>query len=408
MRVLLTFAGGRGHAGPLLPLARALRAAGHVVGLNGRAAVVAELHEAGEPLPDPDDAGAAPTSIAPLLAPDAAREDAVLRDGFAGAVARRRARSVRALCERWAPDLIVRDELDFGALVAAEACGLPHATVLVSASGGFVRPQLVAAPLDALRAEHGLPADPELAAPARRLVLSPCPPRFRDLAFPLPTTAFAFRGGDGHGERGDLGADGGRDDDDGGERDGGPWPGALPGAPTVYATLGTIFNAESGDLFARLLEGLRPLPFNVVLTVGRALDPHAFGRQPPHVRVERHLPQARVLARCDLVVSHGGSGTVIDALAAGLPSVLLPLGADQLLNAARCEALGVGVALDVVSVTPRAIGAAVTRVLDDRAIAATARAFAQEIAALPGPDACVPALERIASAGAAATGTVAP
>lgn len=83
MRVLLTFAGGRGHAVPLLPLARALRAAGHVVGCNGRAAVVAELHELGEPLPDPDDTGPEPTAIAPLLAPDVAREEAVLRDGFA-------------------------------------------------------------------------------------------------------------------------------------------------------------------------------------------------------------------------------------------------------------------------------------------------------------------------------------
>lgn len=298
---------------------------------------------------------------------------------------------MRALCERWAPDLIVRDELDFGALVAAESLGLPHVTVLVSASGAFVRPQLVAAPLDMLRAAHGLLPDPELAEPARYLVLSPCPPRFRDPAFPLPATALAFRaeaGGDREGEP--------------------PWPDALPGAPTVYATLGTIFNAESGDLFARLLGGLRALPLNVVVTVGRGLDPAAFGPQPPHVRVERHLPQAQVLARCDLVVSHGGSGTVVDALAAGLPSVLLPLGADQLLNTARCEALGVGVALDPVRVTPQAIAAAVTRVLDDRAMVAAARRFAREIAALPGPDACVPALERIASAGAAAAGTVAP
>lgn len=211
MRVLLTFAGGRGHAVPLLPLARALRAAGHVVGCNGRAAVVAELHEFGEPLPDPDDTGPEPTAIAPLLAPDVAREEAVLRDGFAGAVARRRAASVRALCERWAPDLIVRDELDFGALVAAESLGLPHVTVLVSASGAFVRPQLVAAPLDMLRAAHGLPPDPELAEPARHLVLSPCPPRFRDPAYPLPATALAFRaeaGGDREGEP--------------------PWPDAFP------------------------------------------------------------------------------------------------------------------------------------------------------------------------------------
>jgi UDP:flavonoid glycosyltransferase YjiC (YdhE family) len=385
VRVLLTFAGGRGHAGPLLPLARALRAGGHVVGCNGRAAVVAEAGDLAEPLPDPDDAAPEPTAIAPLLTPDPAREDAVLRDGFAGAVARRRAASVRGLCERWRPDLIVRDELDFGTLVAADALGLPHATVLVSASGAFVRPQLVAPPLDALRAAHGLPPDPALRRPARHLVLAPAPPRFRDPAFPLPATAHAFRAGDAA-------------------------PRAAPDAaprdrPTVYATLGTIFNAESGDLFARLLAGLRPLPVNVVMTVGSALDPRAFGPQPPHVRIERHLPHARLLAGCDLVVSHGGSGTVVDALAAGLPSLLLPLGADQLLNAARCEALGVGRALDVVTATPERIGATATALLADRAATAAAQRFAREIAALPDAASCVRLLERLA---ADPLGTVAP
>ena len=70
------------------------------------------------------------------------------------------------------------------------------------------------------------------------------------------------------------------------------------------------------------------------------------------MQIERYLPHSAVLPRCDVVVSHGGSGTVIGALAAGLPSVVLPMGADQPLNAARCEALGVGVALDAVRVTP--------------------------------------------------------
>lgn len=73
----------------------------------------------------------------------------------------------------WQPDLIVCDEIDFGSMVAAERLGLPYATVLVTAAGSFVRHELVAEPLNALRLEHGLPPDPELAMLSRYLILSP-------------------------------------------------------------------------------------------------------------------------------------------------------------------------------------------------------------------------------------------
>ncbi len=83
--------------------------------------------------------------------------------------------------------------MDFGALVAAERLGLPYATVLVIAVGSFVRPEVVAAPLNELRAEHGLPPDPDLAMLSRYLVLSLVLPGYRDPAFPLPPTAHAIR-----------------------------------------------------------------------------------------------------------------------------------------------------------------------------------------------------------------------
>ena len=78
-------------------------------------------------------------------------------------------------------------------MVVAERLGIPHATVLTMAAGSMVRPSLVAETLDKLRAEHGLPPDPELAMVSRSLVLSPIPPGFRDPAFPLPPTALEYR-----------------------------------------------------------------------------------------------------------------------------------------------------------------------------------------------------------------------
>lgn len=85
------------------------------------------------------------------------------------------------------------------------------------------------------------------------------------------------------------------------------------------------------------------------------------------------------------------------ALAAGLPSVVLPMGADQPLNAARCEALGVGRTLDALHATPDRIGEAVLSVLEERAYRAAAERIREEILGLPGPDHGVALLEGLAS-----------
>ena len=321
-----------------------------------------------------------PPTITPLLELDPEREDRDLREGFAERLARGRAATVLALCDRWSPDVIVCDEVDFGSMIAAERVGIPHATVLVIAAGSFIRATVVADSLDEVRAEHGLPPEPELGMPSRHLVLSPFPPSFRDPAFPLPATARSFR---------PPALDRGREAVP-------DWLSGLPDRPTVYFTLGTVFNLESGGPFARVLAGLHNLPITLVVTVGREIDPELFGPQPSNVRIEPYVPQSVLLPRCDAVVSHGGSGTVIGTLAAGLPSVALPMGADQPLNAARCAALGVGLTLDAVRATPDAVGEAVLAVLTDPGYRKAAEGVRDEIAALPHVSAAVPLLEALA------------
>ena len=332
--------------------------------------------------PEAGSAAHPPPLRTPLLEVSAEREDRVLRHGFANRIAGWRAASVLTLCAQWKPDVIVCDEIDFGSAIAAERLGLPHATVLVIAAGSFVRPGIVAEPLNALRSKHGLPSDPDLAMPSRYLVLSPFPASFRDPAFPLPTTAHSMRPAS-------L---------DGTDRpQGSAWASHLEGTPTIYFTLGTAFNLESGDLFTRVLAGLRPLSINLIVTVGPQIDPSEFGQQPEHVHIERYVPQSLILPQCDLVVSHGGSGSVAGALAQGLPSVLIPMGADQPLNAARCVELGLGLALDAVRATPESVREAVNAVLADSGYRRAAEHMRDEINALPGPESAVTLLEQLAT-----------
>ncbi len=308
------------------------------------------------------------------------RERDDVRERFIRRHARDRVGWTTAILEDWRPQVVVCDEMDYGSLIAAELLDLPYATVLVNASGSMITPDAIAEPLDELRAEHGLPPDPELTMAGRDLVLSPFPPSFRDPRFPLPANALSFRAIEADSAHGDP-----------------PWPIRRPGLPSVYFTLGTEFNVESGDLFRRVLAGLRELPANIVVTLGRDIEPEELGPQPDHVHIAQFIPQARVLPHCSAVVSHGGSGSILGALAHGLPQVLLAMGADQPVNAARCEELGLGRSLDPVRATPETVRAAVAAVLDEPSYRLTAERLRAEIEALPAPSHAVAQLERISA-----------
>jgi UDP:flavonoid glycosyltransferase YjiC (YdhE family) len=377
LQLLVSAVGGEGHLQPLLPLARAAAAAGHAVTVTGALALAPVVQATGLAFV-PTEPNVVPRRV-PLQPLDRDREDRAVRESFAGWMSRARAADVLPLCRRWRPDVVVRDEMDFGAAVVAERLGIPHASVLVIAAGSFVRPGLVAEPLGQLRAEHGLPPDPDLAMLSRYLVLSPYAPSFRDPADPLPPTAYSFRSSSPP-ESPTTPAVVGR----------------LGGGPIVYVTLGTIFNTESGDLFGRIVAGVRRLPVEVVVTVGRGLDPAELGAQPRNVHVEQYVPQSLLLPHCAAVVSHAGSGSVTGALEHGLPLVCIPMGADQPLNAARCTALGVGRALDAVALTPGDVFAATSAVLTEPGYRQAAARLQAEIAALPSVPYAVTLLERLA------------
>jgi UDP:flavonoid glycosyltransferase YjiC (YdhE family) len=383
MRILFAFVGGRGHFEPLLPIARAAVAAGHTIVFSCGRSMVQAVEAAGfsavSTTPSRPMTGG-PPERPPLLPVDTEREERDLRELFVRDAAPRRAAGMVALAREWRPDVVVCDEVDFGSMIAAERLGIPYASIIVLAAGGMVRPDVVGQALDDVRAENGLEPDLGLAALSRHLVFSPAPPSFRDPAVPLPPTAHPVNIflPDSSVEPQDR-----------------PWPATRPDGRAVYATLGTVFNLESGDLFQRLLMALRDHPGDVVVTVGGELDPAGLGSQPPNVHIERFLPQSAVLPHVDVVVSHGGSGSVLGALAHGRPMVIIAMGADQPWNAARCAALGVARVLDPIRATPDDIRDAVGAVLGDPRYRLAAEALRDEMRAMPDPSVAVERLERL-------------
>ena len=257
--------------------------------------------------------------------------------------------------------------------------GVPCATVLCIASASFVPAELVSAPLNELRAAHGLPPDPGLAMLAGDLVLSPFPSSLRE---PGSTPALhAFRASARPRNRTATTLE--------------ALLVLLSDGPVVYLTLGTIFNQESGDLFERAIAGLRELPGHLVVTVGRELDPASLGPVPPHVHLRPYIPQSLLLPRVDLVVAHGGSGSLLGALSHGLPLVFCrwvpisrstPAGPNSSAWHWRSTRL---------RRRPMRSALRLRAVLDDPAYRRCAERIRDEIAALPGPEHAVALLESL-------------
>src|SRR5204862_4232854 len=146
-----------------------------------------------------------------------------------------------------------------------------------------------------------------------------------------------------------------------GEGPGGRWAGE-PGRPLVLVGLSsTVMRQER--LLQRAAGALGQLPVRGLVTTGPAVDPEVIAA-PPNVTVTRWVRHADVLPHCSAVITHGGHGTVMKALIAGVPLVVVPLGRDQPDNAARVLRAGAGVRLRKTA-SVSTLSAATARVIGD-------------------------------------------
>lgn len=385
MRVLFTTLPATGHFHPLVPIAQAAAAARHEVAFAAPASFCPTASTVGfRCYPAGFDRSGVPLDeLFPAMRTltGAAFTRFVNGDIRVGIEAARMVPDLLALAETWRPDLIVRDASEYGGCVAAEMLGIPHASVRTAATpSSYAGRWLVSKNLDALRAAHGLPSDPDAAMPFRYLHLACEPPGLWPSDDPPAPTSHLLRPElfDRSGNEG-LPA----------------WVADLGDAPTVCATLGTFMN-RSPDVFRAILAGLRDEELNLVLAIGRDQDPAQFGPQPGNVHIARYIPLSLLLPRCALVVCQAGFSTVTTALGHGLPLVMLPLGADQPLVARQVARLGVGLVLGPTERTPEAIRTAVRTVLADPVYRTNAARIRDEIAALPGTAYAVTLLERLA------------
>lgn len=381
--MLFTCRPGYGHYYPLVPLARAAAAAGHAVAVATGKPILGlaeadgfEAFSAGLGFAAAGEAIVA--AFGPLAAiPRERHRSLFFGRVFTGIELPARLPELLAIADKWRPDLIVHELSEFAGPLTAQLTGIPYATC---GYGPLLEPEIadVAA---AAAAEHYVAAglDPEAARLYRSLYLDPCPPSLQVPAVSMIRRRVPIRpepaSTDAPAELG--------------------WIRRLPPQPTVYVTLGTVWNQDL-SFFRIVLDSLAGRQVNVVIALGPGRKPADLGPQPSNVQVCDFIPHAQLLGHCDLVICHGGAGSVLDALAAGLPLLIAPQAADQFYNAGRVVAAGAGRCLRQDELTPASVGREIDLLLQDARYAHTAADIAAEIAAMPSAHDALSALASLA------------
>jgi UDP:flavonoid glycosyltransferase YjiC (YdhE family) len=161
-----------------------------------------------------------------------------------------------------------------------------------------------------------------------------------------------------------------------------PWAAAVEwtrcgSKPLALVGMSSIYQGQT-EVLRRVAQGLGQLPITAVLTTGSAIGPDEVDA-PSNVQVLPAAPHRRILGEASVVVTHAGHGTVMKALAAGVPLVCMPMGRDQKDNAVRVLRLGAGLRISPRS-SPDNIAEAVSEVLQNSSYTAAARAFAAVLA----------------------------
>jgi UDP:flavonoid glycosyltransferase YjiC (YdhE family) len=371
VRVLVVAAPMVGHVLPLVPLAAAFRQAGHDVVVATAEDGVRAATLAGLPVRD-----VAPgLRLARVFLGPALRRPLVLRAELRGAgglelvgallaaVADRMADGLLELTERWRPDLVLHEPLAVGGSVAAARAGVP--VVLVDANLFDAREQrnAVVAHLGPVVRRHGIRALPE---PTDVVLTAPPslvgPRAGRPMRF-VPAAAGTGRG---------------------------PELSVSENRPTVLVSRSTVATPGRDRLMPRVVRIAAGVDADVVLARPEARL--ARRRLPPNVRTTGWLDFAVVLPRFAGIVHHGGAGTLLTALASGVPQLVVPGTGDRTVNARLLAARGAGVAVPIKEID----AACLERLVHDRSLSAAAREVAAEIAAMPPPADLVEPLSALA------------
>ena len=387
MKVLAATTAGTGHFDPMVPVLRACAAAGHDVLVACPESFVEQVKGAGFVCAPFDDVPA--EQIGPVFGrlqgmTYGEGNRVVLSEVFGKLDTNAALPRLSQTFDQWGPDVVVREPAEFASWLLAERAELPAVRIAIGLLGR-----------EALFAAY---AGPALEPAAHGLGLAPGTVEARLTSGPvLPAAPEGFDPPDGI--------------DPATVHRFAPPPSPTPTEPLnlpkgddplVYVTFGTVAGGVGlwPGLYRTLIDALAELEVRVLVTTGRGVNHDDLGPVPDHVTVAHFVPQAHLLPHVAVMVTHGGYGTVLGGLRAGVPMVVTPMFADQADNAARVAAVGAGRCVqpsDMPMAQPPELGpqtaAAVVQLLDDQAVRDTVRRLADDMADHPPVESAVAVIE---------------
>jgi UDP:flavonoid glycosyltransferase YjiC (YdhE family) len=281
------------------------------------------------------------------------------------------------------PELMIVDCMLPAGIAAGESTGTPTVS-LVHFPYGLARTQMLRgagawttdrAQLNITRSGLGLePATDDLAAWESAELLLVTVPKWFDLTTDYPANVL---------HAGPLGVT--RTAHEGGTSE---------GRPLVLLSFSTTVMHGQEAIIQRVCDAIDGQAVDAILTLGPAVSAEAI-RTPNNIETVPYADHDQLLPRCEAVVTHGGLGTTLRALAHGKPLLLLPLGRDQQFNAGRVVEFGAGTCLPV-EASPSDIAFALVELLAEPRYSDAADAAAAAIAADEPDERATEALLRLA------------
>lgn len=377
MRVLVSTTGGVGHIFPVIPLALELQRQGHEV-LWATAPASCSIVEGVGIATSP--AGLMPAERAQrflqnspnaFAIPPRERRPVAFAGFFATTAGPVMMEALVPLFEEFRPDLVVHETSELASSPIATSKGIPSVTVAFSGElpGPVVAAGVVA--VAPLWSRFGLDVPRDLGMYAHAYLHPFAPPLGQR---PLGATIHDMQPFTAAGQSSDL-----PDwlESTGTER------------PFVYATYGT----ENGQQapWRAIVGALASVDVDAVVTVGRGIDLDPLRAMladltPGRIRIEPYVPQAILMERAAVVISHGGAGTMLAAGVAGVPQIALPVAADQFENSDAFVGAGVAVALVEDELDPTTIADRLRLLLEDGSFRDRGRALARAFREMPSPE----------------------
>jgi glycosyltransferase (activator-dependent family) len=295
-----------------------------------------------------------------------------------------------AFARDWQPDLVIRETFTYAGGVVAHVIGAAHARLVwgpdiaISARQAFLRCADARPPehredptaewLERTLQRFGCHFDEEILT--GHWTIDPTPPSTR-LDLGLRTVGVRYVPFNGPSVLPD-------------------WLRAPPIRPRICLTDGLSARqaGESEFSMADILEGMADFDAEIIATLNAA-QRDQIPVVPPNTRVVEFVPFHDLLPTCAAVVHHGGAGTRTTAEFHGVPQIIVVIGWDTEVKATRLEELGAGLSIPAANVTPAILRQKVSQVLEDPSFTKAAQHLREEMLAEPTSNDIVPLLEKL-------------